>query len=203
MPIRAVIFDFGGVLVRSENLDGRQKWESRLGLPPGELARLVFNSETARLATLGKLTEGRIWQELGKQFQLGPGALQELQEDFWSGDRLDGELVEFLKCLRPAYKTAILSNAWPGARRTFEEKFGLGSAVDRMIISAEEGLAKPDTEIYRRACRQLDIQPAEAAFVDDFAENIRGALALGMQAIHFEGTTQVLSSLRGLLSTPC
>ena len=151
MGIRAVIFDFGGVLVRTEDAGGRRKWEQRLGLPLGEMERLVFGSELTGQSMVGRATQTDIWRHIGARFGLDDETLLQVRRDFRSGDRVDGELVQFLRGLRTRYKTAILSNAWPGARRMFVEYFGLGEAVDDFIISSEEGIAKPDARIYHVA----------------------------------------------------
>jgi len=164
MTIRAVIFDMGGVLLRSENENGRRKWEQRLGLAEGELAEIVFNSPISQKATLGLATDEDVWAHLASRFALDADTLRQLRRDFWSGDRADMLLVDFLRRLRPRYRTAILSNAWPGARKALTERWGLADAVDEMIISAEEGVAKPDPAIYHIALRRLDVRADEAVF---------------------------------------
>jgi epoxide hydrolase-like predicted phosphatase len=199
MPIRAVIFDFGGVLVRTEDPGGRRKWEKRLGLPEGELSRVVFESEVADRSMVGQATEAEIWEHVAATFGLDDEQLGELRQDFWSGDRLDAGLVQFLRDLRPRYKTAILSNAWPGAREVFTQGLGLGEVVDEMIISDEEGVAKPDARIYHIAAERLGVQPEEAVFVDDMAENAQGARAVGMWGIHFKGSEQAIAEVQKYL----
>jgi len=199
MSIRAVIFDFGGVLVRTEDQSGRRKWEERLGLSKGELARLVFDSETSTLASIGKVNEADIWSQLALHLKLSPEEIKELREDFWSGDRLDQELVQYISTLRPTYKTAILSNAWSGARIVFTEKYFLKEVVDLILISAEESIAKPDARIYQLAAERLGVGLDEAVFVDDFPENILAARTIGMHAIHFKSTRQMIDELDRLL----
>jgi len=199
MSIRAVIFDFGGVLVRTEDQSGRHKWEERLGLSKGELARLVFDSETSTLASIGKVNEADIWSQLALHLKLSPEEIKELREDFWSGDRLDQELVQYISTLRPTYKTAILSNAWSGARIVFTEKYFLKEVVDLILISAEESIAKPDARIYQLAAERLGVGLDEAVFVDDFPENILAARTIGMHAIHFKSTRQMIDELDRLL----
>jgi epoxide hydrolase-like predicted phosphatase len=194
-----VIFDFGGVLVRSADFSGRQKWEQRLGLEAGELARLMFESEVADRAMVGQATEEDIWRSIAATCSLDVGLLPELRRDFWGGDQLDEQLVSFIRDLRPCYKTAILSNAWPGARQFFAEALGLGDVVDEMIISCEEGLAKPDTRIYQIAVDRLGVEPEEAVFVDDMPVNVDHARAFGLQAILFENTQQAVAAVRSLL----
>ncbi len=196
MIIRAVIFDFGGVLVRTEDASGRRKWEQRLGLSPGELDRLVFASDLAQRSMIGQATQRDVWSHIAARYGLDDIALQQMRRDFWSGDRLDEDLVQFLGMLRPRYKTAILSNAWPGARRMFTEHFQLHTVVDEFIISSEEGIAKPDPRIYQIALQRLSVQPHEAIFVDDFPENIEGAQRLGITAVLFHNTSQVIAEVQ-------
>lgn len=199
MSIKAVIFDFGGVLVRTHDPSGRRKWEKQLQLPTGGLDKLVFDSETAVQATVGRVQAPAVWNYVGSYLKLSPEQLAELREDFWRGDRLDLELVNFLRTLRPAYKTAILSNAWSNARQVFTEKYLLQNAVDFMIISAEVSLAKPDAQIYHLAASTLGVSPAEAVFVDDVDRNIQAAIASGMTGIRYRSTDQILMELKNLL----
>jgi putative hydrolase of the HAD superfamily len=203
MPIRAVIFDFGDVLVRTEDPSGQQKWEKKLGLPEGELAKVVFESEVADRSMIGQATETDVWRSVATTFCLNTEQLLELQLDFWSGWQLDADLVDFLRNLRPGYKTAILSNAWPGTREVFTERLKLDQAVDEMIISAEEGVAKPDPRIYQIAISRLEVQPEESVFVDDLAENVQGAQAFGMQGIQFKSTQQAIADVKRYLDRRC
>jgi len=200
MPMRAVIFDFGDVLARLEDPSGQRKWEKRLGLPEGGLAMAVFESEVADRSMAGQATEVEVWEYVAVNFGLDDERLAELQRDFWSGWRLDTELVSFLGNLRPRYKTAILSNAWPGTREVFTEMFKLDQAVNEMIISAEEGVAKPDHRIYQIAVSRLGVQPDEAVFVDDLVENVQAAQAFGMWSILFKSTQQAISEVQGYLN---
>lgn len=200
MTIRAVIVDFGGVLVRTVNRSGRDKWEKRLNLPANGLSRAVFDSDVALQATIGQVEEDEIWKQVAFQFHLDDQELQELISDFWAGDWLDRQLVDYLVSLRPRYKTAILSNAWSGARLLFQNKFSLHNAVDEIIISSEEGLAKPDPNIYQRAAEKLGVHPNEAIFVDDMPENVVAARQAGLFGVQFRSTSQVLTELNFLLS---
>lgn len=200
MSIQAVIFDMGGVLLRSENESGRRKWEQRLGLAEGELADIVFNSPVSQRATVGQASDEDVWAHVAERFGLDGETLRQLRRDFWSGDRADAELANFLRDLRPRYRTAILSNAWPGARRALAERWGLADAVDEMIISAEEGVAKPDAAIYRLAVRRLGVGLHEAVFVDDMAVNVEAARALGMHGVQFWSREQAIADVQRILA---
>ncbi|MCC7361896.1 MAG: HAD family phosphatase [Anaerolineales bacterium] len=194
--IKAVVFDFGGVLLRTADQSGRERWEARLGLPPRGLSKLVFDSEAARRATAGAAGTDEVWGHVAATLHLEPDALAELQRDFWSGDKVDTQLVALIRSLRPRYQTAILSNAWPDGRALFTKLFGASDTFDLFIISSEEHLAKPEARLYHLAAERLGVQSSEVVFVDDFAHNVEGARAAGMQAIHYTPGLDVKASLK-------
>lgn len=194
MPIRAILFDFGGVLMRTHDYTGRRKWEARLGLEQGGLEAVVFASEVANRGMLGEVPMEAVWAYVADLFRLGPAEMAELQRDFWAGDRIDEELLDFLAGLRPRFKTGLLSNAWDNARRLFAQ-FGLGRAFDVMVISAEERLAKPDPRIYHTALDRLGVRAEEAVFVDDMPANIEAARALGIHALRFASPEQTMADV--------
>jgi putative hydrolase of the HAD superfamily len=70
-----------------------------------------------------------------------------------------------------------------------------------VVISAEVGLMKPDPRIYRLAAESVGLETTEVLFVDDFIENVEGAKAVGMQAIHFadpETAQRQLAAITGV-----
>ncbi|MBI3942070.1 MAG: HAD family phosphatase [Chloroflexi bacterium] len=199
MPIKALLFDFGGVIVRTEDWSGRARWDRHLGLPEDSVYQTVFRSEIARRATLGEVPASQVWNYVGTTLKLDDARLRQFRDDFFAGDRPDVRLIEFISKLRPRYKTAVLSNAWSDAREIFARVTGLQDAVDMLIISSEAGLAKPDPRIYQLAAGRLGVLPEEAIFVDDVADNVVAARQAGMQAIQFENTDQVIAQIQQYL----
>lgn len=199
MAIRAVIFDFGGVLVRTEDRTSRQQLAERLGMSYQELSEVVFDSETARQSTLGEISADEAWEIIRKKLGLTPEELASMREQFWGGDVLDTELIDFLSELKGDYQIALLSNAGNDLRQALEEEWQISDVFDLIVISAEVGLAKPDPKVYQHILEQLGIEPHEAVFVDDFLENVNAASAAGMYAIHFKGSQQARNSLAELL----
>jgi len=200
MTIRAVIFDFGGVIVRTEDQSWRLRWAERLGVTSEVLSATVFDSEAAAEATIGRVPAEAVWAHVAATLDLDADALAQLRADFFAGDRRDDALVAFLRGLRPAYTTGILSNAWSDGRQVIAGKFALGDAADDLVISAEVGIAKPDPRIYELATTRLGVRPDETIFVDDFVRNIDGARRFGMQAVHFRNREQTIADVRALLA---
>ena len=197
--IRTVFFDFGSVLVRNEDNSQREAWEKRLGLSPGELATIVFRSETAARATVGEVTTAEMWQQIGERLRLDVEQCQQLRTDFFRGNHLNTGLVKFARELRPRYRLAILSNAWSDARRIFSQIYGLDAIFETMIISAEVGLAKPDPRIYHLAVERLGVSPEEAVFLDDQLKNVVAARTVGLHAVHFRDNAQAIAETRAYL----
>ncbi len=183
--IKAVIFDFGGVLWRTEDNTGRRHQEQKLGLAPGEAEQIVFNSEMGRQAQRGEVTTAALWQWVGRYLHLSPEELAAFRHDFWRGDVLDETLVTLLQTLRPFCQTALISNAFDNLRSVLCDQLDIAHLFDLIVISAEEKIMKPDRRIYETTLQRLGRRPEETIFIDDFARNVAGARAAGMHAIQF------------------
>ncbi len=197
--IKGVIFDVGGVLVRTHDQSGRRKWEARLGLKPGSLAQLVFNSERGCKAQLGQASSQEVWAWVGTHLGLNRDELATLKHDFWAGDQVDHDLCDYIRRLRARYHTGMLSNSWARDSRAMAKKFGFADCFDVFVTSAEVGVMKPDARIYQIAMQRLGVSPSESVFVDDFSENIEAARRLGMHVIHFAAPAQAREQLEELL----
>lgn len=70
-----------------------------------------------------------------------------------------------------------------------------------IVVSGRERLVKPDPQIYRLASRRFGFAPPEMLFIDDNADNIAGAAALGWQVHHFAEAEALETDLanRGLI----
>lgn len=198
--IRAIIWDLGGVILRTEDLSHREKWEKGFGFEAWGLANLVFRSEISQLASIGRASVDDIWASVQEKLGLDNEAIQQLRIDFFAGDRLDEKLLTFIRQLKSSRKTGMITNAWPDGRHWIENKWKIADAFDHILISAEVGLVKPDPAIYELSLKALDVKPDETIFIDDFEENIDGAKAVGMHAIHFQDPEEVIVQLKRVLN---
>jgi glucose-1-phosphatase len=196
--IQAVIFDVGGVLLRTEDRSYRRRWEEKLGLADWAADEIVFNSESGTQAQTGLITEEAHWQWVGEHLGLSPTDLAQFRRDFWAGDRLDEALVAYIGRLRARYQTAIISNAMDGLRYVLTETYPIAGRFDLIVISAEEKVMKPDAAIYELTLARLGRQPAEAVFIDDFQHNVAAARGVGMSAVHFTPDTDLPAELEKL-----
>lgn len=201
LTIKAVIFDMGGVLVRTENTASRAALGLRFDKTYTEIDQIVFGSESSGRAARGEITARNHMQHVMHVLGLPETdeAIANFHAEFFAGDKVDYEMIEEIGTLRPKYKTALLSNAWDDLREMLINRWKIAYAFDELFISAEMRLAKPDPEIYKRVLAKLALPPEATVFVDDFIENIEAARQLGMHGIHFQEKEQAMGELRALL----
>lgn len=198
MTIKAVFFDLGGVIVRTEFQAPRQQLADRLGLDYDDLNKLIFDSDTSQKASIGELSAEEHWISVIQRLRRPASERHSIRDEFFAGDIVDRTLVEYIRLLRGRYKTGLISNAW-GDLRDFIVREKFEDAFDEMIISAEVGAMKPDPKIFQIALERFRVKPREAVFVDDFLVNIKGCEKVGMKGIHFKDAESTLQQLKKLL----
>ena len=199
MTIRAIIWDMGGVLIRTEDPAPRAELAAQMGMTRKDLEIIFFAGRSGTMAQLGEINTQQHIGNIRQELNLTPEEMDTIWDKFWEGDRLDGDLVNYIRDLKAQYKTGLLSNAFSNLREWIAKEGKFSDAFDDMVISAEVGLMKPDPRIYQLALEQLEVSPSEAIFVDDFLHNIDGAQSLGMHAIHFQNPDQVLGDIQRIL----
>jgi epoxide hydrolase-like predicted phosphatase len=204
MPIRAVITDFGGVLYFLPDARWLRRWQTLLGLKNDPLVNQMFasgmESDLARRVFTGEIPEEEVWRRASKVWHLHPRLLRWLQRRSFSKERFNRPMADFIRSLRPAYRTAILTNAGDQGRQVFGAIYHLEDLVDTVIVSAEEGLAKPDERLYRLALKRIGVAPEETLFIDDLATNVEAARRVGMRAIQFQTTAQTIGEIKSVLN---
>ena len=197
MSMRAFFFDLEGVIVRTEYQAPSEHLAARLIMNDADVTKIVFESETSRQASLGAISTDEHWAAVTRKLRRPAPEAQAIRQEFFGGDVVDRLLLDFIRGLRPRYKTGVISNAWPDMRDYIvENKFD--DAFDSLVVSAEIGVIKPEPKIYQIALEQFQVQPNEAAFVDDTRVNVEAACKLGMHGILFQSQAQVLDELKQL-----
>lgn len=198
MSIKAVFFDLGGVIVRTEFQVPRQQLADRLGMEYDDLSKIVFDSESSGRASIGEITPDEHWASIIQRLKRPASEVSLIRDEFFAGDIVDLTLLDYIRSLRGKYKTGLISNAW-GDLRDFIVREKFEDAFDALIISAEVGAMKPEPKIFQIALEQFGVSPNEAVFVDDFLVNIEGCEKVGMKGIHFKDPESAMQQLKELL----
>jgi len=197
--IRAVIVDFGGVIALEPTPTAIGRLCEASGLEPDGFFDVWFEHRLAY--DRGELSAGEYWRRTGVADGTPLDEILVADADAWS--RCDPALVSWLPALREAgLRTALLSNMpreqWAG----LAPGFAWLSDLDQLTLSFELGAAKPDERIYRHCLAELGVEPNEAVFVDDRAENVAAARTIGMHAIQYAGVDDLRTRLPDSIPLP-
>lgn len=199
IPIKAVLFDLGGVLIRTEDRRPRTMLADAFGMAYADLEKIVFGGESGDAAQQGIISAAQHWENVRVALNMREDEVDAVKTAFFGGDALDRELLNYIRTLRPQYTVAALSNAMSDTRASLLNKWQLGDAFDHFFISAEMGMMKPDPRIYHTVLHHLSLTPAEAVFVDDFLHNIQSAQSVGMRTVWFRNREQAIEELEKIL----
>ena len=201
--IRAVLWDFGGVILTSP-FEAFAAYERQLGLPEGFIRRVnTVNPDSNAWARL----------ERSELDVVGFAAAFESEARDLGGE-LDGgqivgllagairpQMVAALKRLRGSYRLACLTNNVAngdgGDRRP--EVVEVMELFDLVVESSKVGVRKPERRFYELACEQLGVEPAECVFLDDLGVNLKPAREMGMTTIKVEDPDVALADLEQVL----
>ena len=198
MSIRAVFFDFGGVIQRTEFQAPRQHLGQRFGMDYDDIDKLVFGSPSARQASVGEISEDAHWANVLNRLKRPEAEAQAIKDEFFGGDVIDRELVEFIRSLRGKFHVGLISNAWSGMRAHLKKE-KLLDLFETVVISAEVGVMKPEARIYSIALEQAGVKAEAAVFVDDVQVNIDSCQQIGMKGVLFKDLQKAEDELKKLL----
>jgi putative hydrolase of the HAD superfamily len=185
--IKAVLFDFGGVIAEEGFRKGLMVIAEKNGLDPVAFFRtadeLIYSSgyltghadESAFLNAVREKTgirEGndQIKDEILKRFVVRP------------------EMLVIVNSIRSkGIITAILSDQteWLDL---LDKHFHFFKRFDHVFNSYKIHRSKRDSAVFRDICTALEIDPEEAIFIDDNENNVKRAPGEGLRTIHFRNT---------------
>ncbi len=205
IPIKTILFDFGGVIYKTPNLQWINRWKKLFGLDDDpEIMSILANPNESQLINeicLGKIPEDKLWIMMGRKWHIKPALVKRFRRRMMSKRSLNRPLLNYLAALHETYQTGILSNAGDQSRELMVERFGLDRYTDQIIISAEEGCIKPDPKIYQIAVERFGVEPEETLFLDDYLVNVEAAREFGMTAVHFINNSQAIQTIRHILES--
>ena len=107
--------------------------------------------------------------------------------------------VAILKTLKERKVPVYAITNWNQDKfRESRQRFDFLNSFDGIVVSGDEGLLKPDREIFDLFFARYGVVPETAVFIDDSLHNVEGARAAGMQAVHFTSPEALSRDLRAL-----
>lgn len=182
MKYKALIFDFGGVIINIDFKLTHQAFKA-LGI---ENLELKF-SQTQQSGFFDKFEKGEISpEEFRKEikFFLNSDINDSALDKAWNKMLLDipAQRIEIIKQLKTKYPCVLLSNTnqihYDYYREGLEREHGFkkfSDLFDKTYFSHEIGMRKPDSDIYNFVLQDLNLKPSDVLFIDDTEKNIDAA----------------------------
>lgn len=200
-PIRAVLFDFGGVVADEGFREGLYAIARDQGLDPAAFHQAAFEAVYASGYVLGRGTEEDFWQLLRQKTGLhGEGGA--FRQAIVSRFVLRPRMLALVRALRRhGYVTAILSDQ-TDILDQLDAKFNFFQSFDRIYNSYYLGKGKRDPSLFDDVLSDLGIPPQQALFVDDDPRNVERARSRGLKALLFLNEDQCVDDLEAAVGHP-
>jgi putative hydrolase of the HAD superfamily len=207
--IRAVFFDFGGVILSSP-FEAFNGFEERAGLPRDFIR--TINSTNPDTNAWARFERSEVtFDEFCDLFEVECRAQGHEVAARELMPLLAGEIrpamVEAVRRCRERLTTACLTNNWvsfddfPADVRAGGRDDAL-SLFHHVIESSKVGVRKPDPRFYELACEMCAVEPAEVVFLDDLGVNLKPAAAMGMTTIKVVDPGEAIAALASVVGFP-
>jgi putative hydrolase of the HAD superfamily len=214
-PIRAVIFDFGGVFTTSP-IEKFSEYERANGLPArfiSEIIRSNLHSGAFARFERAEIDFEAFDRLFSEETRKGGHEISGRQFLSFVDVSLKPEMARAQKLTRKAgFLTGCITNNFPerearGSPLSAERRDALKElfdAFDHVIESSKVGVRKPEPRIYEMMCEALAVSPRECVFLDDLGVNLKPAQAMGMKTIKvpFGDVAPAIAELASLLGVP-
>lgn len=204
MPVKAVIFDLGGVILHSP-MTVFAAFEQERGLPPNFLNRIIVESGSDGAWTRlerGELTLEEFSVAFDREITAAGADIssRELMDAVNDAAGVRPEMLAAVRRIRKAgYKVAALTNNWLMDESPSDGMEDFKAEFDVFVESSKEGVAKPDPKIYEIVLARLDVRADEAVFLDDIGRNLKPARQMGMTTIKVAAPEAALAELETVL----
>jgi putative hydrolase of the HAD superfamily len=192
--IRAVLFDFGGVLAEEGFREGLKAIGSKNGLDPEECFRAGAETAYDTGYVIGAVDETEYWNQLRSRTGI-TGSDSELRHELLSRFILRPWMMETARSVRKTVQLIGILSDQSNWLDELDERYDFFKEFDYVFNSYYEGNAKRDASFFTQISNKLELAPSDILFFDDNAGHIERAESVGMHARLFEDRDKILRDL--------
>jgi putative hydrolase of the HAD superfamily len=195
----ALLFDLGRVVLDVDFTRTLNCWAGHAGCEPTHLIGRFSPDDAYKRHERGEISDAEFFAALRGSLGIDVSDAQFLEG--WNAI-FAGEMPEIAALLARAARRLPLY-AFSNTNRAHEAHFSrhfarVLSHFEKMFLSSTIGLRKPDAEAYDHVVNAIGVPAERIVFFDDVMENIEGARARGLSAVHVTSTRDVADALAAL-----
>ena len=197
MSIKAIVFDYGGVIAFFQDADAMNEMANIAGIDASLMSRIYWDNRSIYdqgivdgidffkniLADVGVFPDSDLLEHL-------------ITRDVESWSHINPETEELIRDLKSSgFKIGVLSNIIKEFLKRKKETLPVFNLIDTAVFSCDVGCVKPEPKIYRILLSQLECKAEECIFFDDFELNVKAARSLGIQALLWKNPCEARKEL--------
>ena len=196
--IKVLLFDLGRVLVDFDHLRSAERIAAFCSKTPQQIYNLFFESPATTAFEAGKITPQDFYLQVKQMLdlKLSYTSFEPIWNDIFFLSAKNRSVFGLVNNLRAHYKTAMLSNINTLHYEYLKKNFPVFGVFDKVFLSFQLGLLKPDKEIYNLVIQDLKVSPQEIFYTDDRSELVQSAKSLGIRGCVFANFSQLNNELR-------
>jgi putative hydrolase of the HAD superfamily len=196
--IRAVFFDFGGVIAEEGWENGLREIASRHGFEPAQFFADCCDVLWSTGYMYGRATEQEYWDGISGRYDFKM-THDEMRGLIFERFAIRGEMIELIKDIgRAGYRLAILSDQTNWLDE-FDGRYGFYKYFEEVYNSYRLGKGKKDQTVFAEVCADFGVPSEETLFVDDNAGHIERAQKSGLAVYHFTDFKSDIIKIKELL----
>jgi putative hydrolase of the HAD superfamily len=187
--LKAVLFDFGGVIAEEGFWEGIRTIGKEHGLEPDAFFQMIDGLiyETGYLT--GKADEAEFWNEARKNTDI-KSTDAELRTEILKRFVLRLDMIASVDLLRSTGLIIAMLSDQTNWLEEIDKDTGLFRHFDRVFNSYRTHKSKRDASVFRNVCTELGVKTKETLFIDDNIDHIKRAREQGLHTIHFIGMAE-------------
>jgi epoxide hydrolase-like predicted phosphatase len=197
-PMKTIIFDLGGVVLNRGIWIFHDYLSEEFKIPREKIVQVMIKTYYKDYFS-GKISEEEYWTKCLKDLNI-EADWKELREKLIEFFEPQKEVIELISILKQkGHQIGLLSDQTKEWWSELDKKHDLSKEFNFTIISAIEGITKPDLEIYQLMLSKTKNKPKNCIYIDDLKYNLPPAKNLGVQTIFFNNPNQLKEELTKIL----
>ncbi|MCB4757060.1 MAG: HAD family phosphatase [Elusimicrobia bacterium] len=196
--INVILFDMGNVILPVDGDRLARKLARYSPQTPQKILEAFWDNRITDRFEQGKMSPKEFFELVTRTAEIQGLSYEDFINMFNDIFEEDHQVIELVKNLKKTYKLGLISNTNPLHVPYVLKKFPVLSTFDKLWMSSEVGIRKPDPGLFQMALTHFGVPPSAAVFIDDILAHVDAARKLGLHGIHFQNFDQLAQNLKDL-----